>query len=285
MNYYEKIIQEKKNYKIFGMDGDQYESRYISEYARKFADGLKKGLISESQIVTNLIIDYGWSRKNAEKVAEEAKKIARHNSKEEKDNADLVAEESYGKYTIKVFHHGSNRYGYFSYPKGSSMSISYASGNASSEREALDKAKSALDRHNSKEEKDNASVQDKFRHKGCLITILKKSENQYTFTIEQDGREEGTSKVFSTQDQAESAAKREVEGNWNEKEKKGYYQSIIEKKNQIDPDKEMKKLQALKPVVEAFKHKGMTKHEVATRLMQEKNISETLAQQCVDSWY
>ena len=86
MNYYEKIIQEKKNYKIFGMDGDQYESRHISEYARKFADGLKKGLISESQIVTNLIIDYGWSRKNAEKVAEQAKKIARHNSKEEKDN-------------------------------------------------------------------------------------------------------------------------------------------------------------------------------------------------------
>lgn len=92
MNYYEKIIQEKKNYKIFGMDGDQYESRYISEYSRKFADGLKKGLITESQIVTNLIIDYGWSRKNAEKVAEEAKKIARHNSKEENHYAKLAEE-------------------------------------------------------------------------------------------------------------------------------------------------------------------------------------------------
>ena len=116
MNYYEKIIQEKKNYKIFGMDGDQYESRYISEYARKFA--------------------------------EEAKKIAKHNSKEEK----------------------------------------------------------------------------------------------------------------------------------------GYYQSIIEKKN-ANPEESMRKLQALKPIVEAFKRKGMTKHEVAMRLMQERDITETLAQQCVDTWY
>lgn len=152
-------------------------------------------------------------------------------------------------------------------------------------RETLESLKWGADWGNSKEEKDNASVQDKFRHKGCLITILKKSENQYTFTIEQDGREEGTSKVFSTQDQAESAAKREVEGNWNEKEKKGYYQSIVEKKNQIDPDAEMKKLKALKPIVEVFKQKGMSPKDIAVRLEKEKDISTTLAQQAVESFY
>lgn len=82
---------------------------------------------------------------------------------------------------------------------------------------------------NSKEEKDNASVQDRFRHKGCMITILKKGENQYTFTIEQDGREEGTNATYPTQDKAESEAKREVEVNWNEKEE-GYYAKLAEEK-------------------------------------------------------
>lgn len=84
---------------------------------------------------------------------------------------------------------------------------------------------------NEKEEKDNASVQDRFRHKGCMITILKKGENQYTFSIEQNGREEGTNATYPTQDKAESEAKREVEANWNEKEE-GYYAKLAkEKKN------------------------------------------------------
>ena len=84
-------------------------------------------------------------------------------------------------------------------------------------------------KRNAKEEKDNASVQDRFRHKGCMITILKKGENQYTFTIEQDGREEGTNATYPTQDKAESEAKREVEVNWNEKEE-GYYAKLAEEK-------------------------------------------------------
>lgn len=73
---------------------------------------------------------------------------------------------------------------------------------------------------NSKEEKDNASVQDRFRYKGCMITILKKGENQYTFSVEQNGHEEGTNATYPTQDKAESEAKREIEVNWNEKEEK-----------------------------------------------------------------
>ena len=90
-----------------------------------------------------------------------------------------------------------------------------------------DKADSVL--NNEKEEKDNASVQDRFRYKGCMITILKKGENQYTFTVEQDGREEGTKAIYPTQDKAESEAKREVEANWNEKEE-GYYAKLAEEK-------------------------------------------------------
>ena len=168
MNYYEKIIQEKKNYKIFGMDGDQYESRHISEYARKFADGLKKGLISESQIVTNLIIDYGWGRKNAEKVAEEAKKIARHNSKEEK---------------------------------------------------------------------------------GFYQSIIENKRPNTPF--------------------------------WS-KEKLKEFNETMHKPN---PEDSMYKLQMLKPVVEAFKRKGMSKQQVIDRLKQEKDLSSILAEQCADAWY
>ena len=153
-------------------------------------------------------------------------------------------------------------------------------------KETLESLKWGAEWDNSKEEKDNDSVEDKFRYKDCLITIVKKSSGRYAFSITQNGHEEMSDQTYSTQDEAERGAKREVEEVWSSKDNsKSYYQSIIEKKNQIDPEKEMKKLQALKPVVEAFKHKGMTKHEVATRLMQEKNISETLAQQCVDSWY
>ena len=86
----------------------------------------------------------------------------------------------------------------------------------------------------------------------------------------------------------------------------GYYEDIIkEKKNRVyqplwsrekmkefneyahrpNPEDSMHKLQVLKPVVEAFRDKGMTRHQVAMRLKQEKDISETLAQQCVDAWY
>lgn len=144
---------------------------------------------------------------------------------------------------------------------------------------------SRVEKANSKEEKDNDSVEDKFRHKGCLITIVKKSSGRYAFSITQNGHEEMSDQTYSTQDEAERGAKREVEEVWSSKDNsKSYYQSIIEKKN-ADPEESMRKLQALKPIVEAFKRKGMTKHEVATRLMQEKDISETLAQQCVDSWY
>lgn len=65
----------------------------------------------------------------------------------------------------------------------------------------------------------------------------------------------------------------------------GYYADLIKEKKNADPEESMRKLQALKPIVEAFKRKGMTKHEVAMRLMQERDITETLAQQCVDTWY
>ena len=85
-------------------------------------------------------------------------------------------------------------------------------------------------KHNTEEEKENASVQDKFSYKGCLITILKKGEGKYTFTITKDGREEGTNNVYSTQDEAERKAKREIETNWNSKEEKGYYAKIVEQK-------------------------------------------------------
>lgn len=71
----------------------------------------------------------------------------------------------------------------------------------------------------------------------------------------------------------------------NSKEEKGYYAKLAEEKKNTNPEDSMRKLQALKPIVEAFKRKGMTRHEVAMRLMQERDITETLAQQCVDTWY
>lgn len=71
----------------------------------------------------------------------------------------------------------------------------------------------------------------------------------------------------------------------NEKEEEGYYAKLAKEKKNTNPEDSMRKLQALKPIVEAFKRKGMTRHEVDMRLMQERDITETLAQQCVDTWY
>lgn len=91
-----------------------------------------------------------------------------------------------------------------------------------------------LTKNNTEDEKENASVEDKFSYKGCLITILKKSEGKYTFSITQKGREEGSNNVYSTQAEAERKAKREVEEEWaNSKgEDMNYYEKIIaEKKN------------------------------------------------------
>ena len=87
-------------------------------------------------------------------------------------------------------------------------------------------------KNNTEDEKENASVQDKFSHKGCLITILKKGEGKYTFTITKDGREEGTNNVYSTQDAAERDAKKEVDMVWNSDEEKSYYAKIVEQKKE-----------------------------------------------------
>lgn len=128
------------------------------------------------------------------------------------------------------------------------------------------------EKQNSKEEKDNASVQDRFRHKGCMITILKKGENQYTFTIEQSGREEGTNATYPTQDKAESEAKREVEANWNEKEE-GHYAKLSEekkaKRNALEPVKRAEQLaregKQYAEIIEAIKKEYNLPTDKATR--------------------
>ena len=53
----------------------------------------------------------------------------------------------HGKYNIKVHKHGDDKYSYYSYENDKDGSITYASGNASSEEEALKKAKNKLDEH------------------------------------------------------------------------------------------------------------------------------------------
>lgn len=138
------------------------------------------------------------------------------------------------------------------------------------------------------QEKKNSKYHYKVIDEGYLGIL--KDEEQHKWTVQSWY---GTNlldeqRVIGPKSKAESAGERNIHSfeqrhKTNSKDK-GYYQSIIEKKN-ADPEESMRKLQALKPIVEAFKRKGMTKHEVAMRLMQERDITETLAQQCVDTWY
>lgn len=389
MNYYEKIIQEKRNGTTFvniGSKTFQYQDdstssiesaqREMESFYRQEIDRLTDERNRVTREIDSKIRRIGEDKdRSTKKLHQEYKKAyayERGNSKEEKDNADLVAEESYGKYTIKVFHHGGSRYSYFSYPKGSSMSISYASGNASSEREALDKAKSALDRHNSKEEKDNSvfhylgkdwvvtesnykdvrrqivqaykdkvadlerkisrslgteehrykeelrelkgnyresmeafdwgygnskekdndSVEDKFRHKDCLITIVKKSSGRYAFSIAQNGHEEMSDQTYSTQDEAERKAKAEVEEVWSSKEENHYAKLAEEKKQKENfwykeqtPEEAARILKSLEPIVEVFKKKGMSPSDIAMRLEKEKRVTPEVARQAVQAFY
>lgn len=128
------------------------------------------------------------------------------------------------------------------------------------------------EKQNAKEEKDNASVQDRFRYKGCMITILKKGENQYTFSVEQNGREEGSNKVYPSQDKAEAEAKREVEINWNEKEE-SYYAKLAEekaaKKNALEPVQRAEQLaregKQYKDIIETIKQEYNLPTDKATR--------------------
>lgn len=64
-----------------------------------------------------------------------------------KEEGNSVKSVKHGKYNIKVHKHGDDKYSYYSYENEKDGSITYASGNASSEEEALKKAKNKLDEH------------------------------------------------------------------------------------------------------------------------------------------
>ena len=258
MNYYEKIIQEKMNstqvIEKGTIKGAEYFIEKVTEtvkYPRPFEQVRYIGKLKKDGrviIYTPRHENLDTCKRALEKLVDENKSMF-NNSKGETNMgyyADLIKEKKEKKNGLGSRH--GNVVKEFKY-KGCDIAIlrGYSSGPYDgtssygadvykgdlrlglddifySQARAEADAKLAVDmflrshKNNSKEEKDNASVQDKFRHKGCMITILKKGENQYTFTIEQNGREEGTNKVYPSQDKAEREAKREVEVNWNEKE-------------------------------------------------------------------
>jgi len=84
--------EERDNYKMFGKEGEEHEKRWIPYYAKQFSGSLKIGTMSKRQIVHTMMIDYDWSEKNAVKVADEAERIAKRNSKEEGYYAKLAEE-------------------------------------------------------------------------------------------------------------------------------------------------------------------------------------------------
>lgn len=240
MGYYADLIkqkQEKRNFrdplftKVVGVGTpDDYKAKFKKGDKVKLKGSNDEGIIVEGPIKMRASLTPTYRIKLTDgkvvgRYEEELAKNSKDNEKEEKEND--AAQTAYD-YALKL----AQQTGDPNFFKVLHRSREHFLANPGLIREWIDEMKSYMKKAGIKnsEEKDNASVQDRFRHKGCMITILKKGENQYTFTIEQDGREEGTNATYPTQDKAESEAKREVEVNWNEKEE-GYYAKLIEEKN------------------------------------------------------
>lgn len=69
-----------------------------------------------------------------------------------------------------------------------------------------------------------------------------------------------------------------------------YYEKIIkEKQNALfkphTPEEDMRILQALKPIVETFKKKGMSAADIVLRLEKEPRVTAILARQAVQAFY
>ena len=270
MNYYEKIIQEKRNASdtfYTKVDGGTYLKG--EERVKRFVEEMKRSLrASES------------NRRHIEKnIDAEEKRLAEF----ERQGKTVGYDYSRAKSMLRTLQETLKDY-------DESEKLA---------REEIERAQRWLSEHrNSKEEKDNEN----FHYLGKTFSVTSGNFHEVRRQVQQaykDKVAELEKKISSASGSEKSRLEselREVKSGYretmqdfdrfNNSKEKSYYAKIIEeKKNRIEPEEEMKKLQALKPIVEAFKRKGMTKHEVATRLMQEKNISETLAQQCVDSWY
>ncbi len=180
MGYYAKLVEEKRNSNSFllGLKNKIFKSTDDLERVLKTftvdckvldedADGIKVQVLQRDGNHTYKIYLAAYLGGPHEDVIVE--KVVKLNSKEnsmnyyaklaeEKQNSTLVATEDFKNFTIKGYHFSGNNYSYYSYRKGSSMSLSYASGNATSKEEALREAKSSLERHNSKDQKENSTV-------------------------------------------------------------------------------------------------------------------------------
>ena len=232
MGYYADLIkqkQEKKNFRDpLGLGLTFHELGTPDDYKAKFKKGDKvklrygsgfkgEGVIVEGPIKMRASLTPTYRIKLTDgkvvgRYEEELAKNSKDNSKEEKDNDSESRLMEIAEKVLREYPESTKSYAKFEDRFLTKAGWGYNPSKVKTIKEIWERVA------NSKEEKDNASIQDRFRYKGCMITILKKGENQYTFTIEQNGREEGTNKVYPSQDKAEREAKREVEVNWNEKE-------------------------------------------------------------------
>ena len=94
-----------------------------------------------------------------------------------------------------------------------------------------DLIKEKKEKKNSKEEKDNDKVVEKYSKHGATIEIIQTESGKYRYRITKNGKGHETFTVETTV----SAAKREAEDDaknlQNEKEEKGYYAKLAEEKN------------------------------------------------------
>lgn len=141
---------------------------------------------------------------------------------------------------------------------------------------------------NSKEEKDNESVVERYAHNGAVIEIIKTDSGKFRSRISKKGKTEETMTVSGTRMEAKRDAEETADTMHNEK---GYYQSIIEEKKakQNGPDEDNKVLEKIAPVlVRKYKRSqapALTPKEVAILLEERNRFPSTLAQQAVQMWY
>lgn len=278
MNYYAKLAEEKRNKK-------QPYKQYVLEVKKYLSSYLCGILTSTGKLIYE---DYADTEEEGFSKLRRVVDKYKSNSKEEKDNYEhpfehLIKLAKQKGYPDLVKHLQEHK---MEYLKDTSRIFARIKG-----------LEGLPDKTNSDEEKDNAN----FHYLGRSWSVTEGNYKEVRKQIEQAYKdkvadlERKISRSTGTEEHRYKEELRELKGNHRESmeefdwgygnsKDKGYYQSIIEKKN-ADPEESMRKLQALKPIVDAFKRKGMTKHEVAMRLMQERDITETLAQQCVDTWY
>lgn len=212
MNYYEKIIQEKRNTK------EEKDNDSLREWSKKCEPLLEKGL-SDLEVVAELR-KKGLDAFDAKKVLFWTKE--HRSSKEKKDNDKEITQDGY-------------------------RIIVKRAGNGYALR-VLDK-------------------------RGHIVYERDYSPSE-SMALELGKREARKDFMRKEWDELHS----------NEKEKKSYYQSIIEKKNESMREYS-DKINNLKPIVQAFARKGMAAHEIVLRLEKEKDITPEMARKAVRLFY